>query len=299
MVLGKRGMSAVHLVDENEALGGSLRAISAYPNLGEWGRVTTYRQVQLDRLANVEVILGTRLDAEDVLGYGAEIVVVATGARWRADGMNGPTQAPIPGAELDFVHTPEQVSAAGGRIDGEHVLVYDTDGYFTAVAMAEMLLAAGKRVTIVTPFANFATFMFFTGEAFRVNRELRARGAVVIPGHVLSQITSSELTGQSVWSPEPVRWSADAVVLVTQREPCDALYRELSADPARLAREQIEAVYRVGDCLAPRTIAESVFDGHRLAREIDSPDPTVPLPFVRELPDLVGRERAGAVADHG
>jgi dimethylamine/trimethylamine dehydrogenase len=230
-----------------------------------------------------------------VLAYGAEIVVLATGARWRADGMNGPTQAPIAGAELDFVHTPEQVSAAGGEIDGEHVLVYDTDGYFTAVGMAEMLLAAGKRVTIVTPFANFATFMFFTGEAFRVNRELRARGAVVVPGHVLSQITATELLGQSVWSPDPVRWEADAVVLVTQREPCDSLYRELTADPERLAAEEIEAVHRVGDCLAPRTIAECVFDGHRLAREIDSADPAVPLPFIRELPGL-DRTRAEAVA---
>jgi dimethylamine/trimethylamine dehydrogenase len=285
MVLGKRGMSAVHLVDEQEQLGGCLRAISAYPNLGEWGRVTSYRQVQLAKLENVEVILGTRLDAEAVLTYGAEIVVAATGARWRADGMNGPTQAPIPGAGLGFVHTPEQVAAAGGEIPGERVLVYDTDGYFTAVAMAELLLGAGKHVTIVTPFANFATFMFFTGEAFRVNRELRARGAEIVTGHVLTGIAEGALTGQSVWAPDPIGWSADAVVLVTQREPCDALYAQLREDPARLAAEGIEAVHRIGDCVAPRTIAECVFDGHRLAREIDSDHPAVPLPFIRELPD--------------
>jgi dimethylamine/trimethylamine dehydrogenase len=38
--------------------------------------------------------------------------------------------------------------------------------------------------------------------------------------------------------------------------------------------------------VAPRLIAECVFDGHRLAREIDSPDPAMPLPFLRELPDF-------------
>jgi dimethylamine/trimethylamine dehydrogenase len=286
MVLGKRGMRAVHLLDEQDAIGGSLRSISAYPHLGEWGRVISYRRIQLDKLANVEVILGTRLDAEAVLTYGAEIVVIATGARWRADGINGPTQAPIPGAEHDFVYTPEQVSAANGAIDAEHVLVYDTDGYFTAVGMAEMLLAAGKRVTVVTPNANFATFMFFTGEAFRVNRELRAQGVEIIPLHLLNEITPDRLRGQNVWAPDPVDWRADAVVLVTQREPCDALYHELRADPERLAREGIESVYRVGDCLAPRTIAECIFDGHRLAREIDSADPANPLPYIRELPDV-------------
>ncbi len=286
MVLGKRGMSAVHLVDEQESLGGSLRAISAYPHLGEWGRVTTYRQVQLGKLDSVEVLLGKRLEREDVLTYGAEIVVIATGARWRADGMNGPTQAPIPGAELDFVHTPEQVSAVNGEIAGKHVVVYDTDGYFTAVGMAEMLLAAGKEVTIVTPAANLAPYMFLTGEAFRVNRELRARGVGIVPSHLLGEITADELRGQNVWSPDPVTWRADAVVLVTQRQPCDGLYHELTSDPERWASEGIEAVYRIGDCLAPRTIAENIFDGHRLAREIDTADPATPLPYLRELPDV-------------
>jgi dimethylamine/trimethylamine dehydrogenase len=289
-VLGKRGMSAVHLVEAQDAVGGCVRAISAYPHLGEWGRVITHRQVQLEKLANVEVILDTRLDADAVFDYGAEIVIVASGARWRADGMNGPTQAPIPGAEHDFVHTPEQVSAAGGAIAGERVLVYDTDGYFTAVGMAEMLLAAGKQVTLLTPFPNLAPFMFATGEAFRVNRELRAHGVEVIPNHLLARIARDGLYGQNVWSPQPLRWEADAVVLVTQREPLDALYHELRADPARLRREGIEAVYRIGDCLAPRTIAENVFDGHRLAREIDTADPATPLPYLRELPD-VNRER--------
>jgi dimethylamine/trimethylamine dehydrogenase len=291
MVLGKRGLSAVHLVEAQDALGGSLRAISAYPHLGEWGRVTTYRQVQLDKLANVEVVLDTSLDTEGVLTYGAEIVVLATGSRWRADGMNGPTQQPIPGAEQDFVYTPEQLSAAGGAIDGEHVVVYDTDGYFTAVGMIELLLAAGKRVSLITPSPNLAMFMFATGEGFRVNRELRAQGVEVITNHLLTEIAPGTLHGQNVWAPDPVQWSADAVVLVTQREPLDALYHELHAQPERLVQEGIEALYRIGDCLAPRTIAENVFDGHRLAREIDGEHPATPLPYIRELPDLTASRR--------
>jgi dimethylamine/trimethylamine dehydrogenase len=286
MVLGKRGLSAVHLVDEQDALGGSMREISAYPNLGEWGRVITYRQIQLQKLENVEVILNTRLDAEAVFTYGAEIVVVATGAHWRADGMNGPTQQAIPGAEQDFVYTPEQVSASKGEIDGEHVLVYDTDGYYTAVGVAELLLNAGKRVTVVTPLANFASFMFFTGEGAPVNLGLRTRGAEVLTTHLLSEITADGQRGQSAWGGKDVHWNADAVVLVTQRESNAGIYQALKADPERLAREGIEAVYRVGDCVAPRMPADSIFEGHRLAREIDSANPAVALPFLRELPDV-------------
>jgi dimethylamine/trimethylamine dehydrogenase len=285
MVLGKRDMSAVHLVDEHDSLGGSMREISAYPNLGEWGRVTVYRQVQLQKLDNVEVILDTRLEAEDVYGYGAEIVVVATGARWRHDGLNGTTQQTIAGAELDCSYTPEQVSAASGAIDGEHVLVYDTDGYYTAVGVAELLLNAGKRVTVVTPLANLAPFMAFTGEFGPVNVSLRERGAEIALQHQLAEIAPGRMRGASVWG-GAATWDADAVVLVTQRESIDGVYRQLIADRARLEREGIEAVYRIGDCVAPRLPADSIFDGHRLAREIDSADPAVALPFVRELPDV-------------
>jgi dimethylamine/trimethylamine dehydrogenase len=66
-------------------------------------------------------------------------------------------------------------------------------------------------------------------------------------------------------------------VLVTARASDDELYRELRQDPGPL-----EAVYAIGDCVAPRLIADCVFDGHRLAREIDSPDPRRPLPYARE-----------------
>ncbi len=285
MVLGRRGMDRVHLVDERATLGGRLREVSAYPHLGEWARVIDYRHVQLGKLPGVQVILKRKLELEEVLDYGAQIVVVATGARWRSDGFNGPTQAPIPGAERPFVHTPEQVLAAGGAIEGEHVLVYDTDGYFTAVAMAQLLRAAGKHVTVMTPFANFAQYMFLTGEAFRVNREVRAEGIQILPGEILSSIgEGGALTGQGIWSPQPLERQADAVVLVTQREPCDQLYRDLIASPDRLAEQGIDAVHRIGDCVAPRLIADCVFDGHRLAREIDEETPASPLPYLREVP---------------
>ena len=69
-------------------------------------------------------------------------------------------------------------------------------------------------------------------------------------------------------------------MLVTQRLSDDALYLELAA--IRPLAAAIEAVYRTGDCVAPRWLVDTVFDGHRLAREIDSPNPDVYLPTLRE-----------------
>ena len=37
-----------------------------------------------------------------------------------------------------------------------------------------------------------------------------------------------------------------------------------------------------GFSVLARIVADSIFDGHRLAREIDSANPAIPLPFHRE-----------------
>ena len=44
-----------------QEMGGHLQLAHALPGLGKWGRVTNYRQTQLDKLKNVEFVPGTRL----------------------------------------------------------------------------------------------------------------------------------------------------------------------------------------------------------------------------------------------
>jgi dimethylamine/trimethylamine dehydrogenase len=79
-----------------------------------------------------------------------------------------------------------------------------------------------------------------------------------------------------------VEVEADAIVLATQRLSNESLYLELAQDLDALRGEGIDALYRIGDCVAPRIVAEASYDGHRLAREIDSDDPATPLPYMRE-----------------
>ena len=59
-------------------------------------------------------------------------------------------------------------------------------------------------------------------------------------------------------------------------------FLELATDPQSLQRTGIEGLFRIGDCVAPQLLADVIFDGHRLGREIDSDDPAIPLPFLRE-----------------
>jgi dimethylamine/trimethylamine dehydrogenase len=283
IVLGKRGMRRVHLVEAEPEIGGIMRWIPQLPGLGEWGRVLNWRAVQLQKLGNIEVITGTKLDAQGVREYGAEIVVVATGARWAADGVNFSTHEPIPGADPSLPHvlTPEQVMLEGKAPPGKRVVVFDADGYFMAPGLAEKLVADGFEVELVTCHDLISPLSDETLEGSLLRQHLHDTGIAMRTGVLLTGIQAGGLTARDHLG-EPLELEADAVVLVTQRLSNEALFLELVGDEEGLGSEGIEALYRIGDCVAPRLIAEAVFEGHRLAREIDADDPSVALPFLRE-----------------
>ncbi len=288
MILGKRGMRRVHLVEAQDDMGGTIRWIPQLPGLGEWARVVNYRKIQLDKLKNVEFVPGTRLDAQAIKEYGAEIVIVATGGYWATDGLNGCTHDTIPGADASqpYCLTPEQIMVENKQVPGERVVVVDNDGYFMGVSLAEKLASEGKKVTLMTHLGNIAPYMHFTLEAPNQHRKLHKLGVEIVTYHMPCRIEPGAVVATHVYDEDGHEhtWETDGVVLVTQRRSNEALYRELKDVVGfdALGEEGITGCYRIGDCVAPRLIADCVFDGHRLAREIDSADPRRPLPYARE-----------------
>jgi dimethylamine/trimethylamine dehydrogenase len=279
MVLGRRGMRRVHLVDADRELGGHLRWLTQLPGLGQWARIVNYRRIQLDKLRNVELVPASRLDATRVLEYGADIVVLATGATWSADGLNGVTRGSIPGADATTAHvlTPEQIILEGKRPPGRRVVVYDCDGYVVGSGLAELLRLEGFDVELVTPYATVAFETDSRLEGVLLREHLEALGI-----RLRAEATIVEITAAGARLERGSDLEADGVVLATQRLAEESLYLELAAGTAALEAHGIAGLYRVGDCVAPRVLADAVFDGHRLGREIDSPDPATPLPYARE-----------------
>jgi dimethylamine/trimethylamine dehydrogenase len=282
LVLARRGMRRVHLVDAEGELGGHLRWWSQLPGLGQWARVTNYRRIQLDKLRNVEFVPGTRLDAEAVREYGADIVVCATGSAWSDVGLNGFSRQALAGADAALAHvlTPEQVMMEGKRPPGARVVVYDCDGYLLGGALAEKLVGEGYEVELVTPYSVVSPHAW-ANEAPIIRNHLHEVGVGERREVVLSEIEPGGVRGVGEYGAE-VELAADGVVLVTQRVSDDSLYRELVGDSEALAASGITGVYRIGDCVAPRMLREVIFDGHRLAREIDSSDPSRAKPYARE-----------------
>src|SRR6185436_13947169 len=156
--------------------------------------------------------------------------------------------AAIPGAPAPHVLTPEDVLAASEPPQGE-CLVYDCEGYFVGVGIAELLAAAGARVRLVTPLLVVAPYLDRTLEGQPVREHLASLGCELEPDTELVSIRENSCTlrryGQSREVP------ASTVILATARRSNDALHRELRRDPAALERAGIEAVYAIGDCVAP------------------------------------------------
>ena len=255
------------------------------PGRGEWARVLNWRRIQLEKLRNVEVITGARLSADEVREYGAELIVIATGARWADSGIVGLRHDPVPGADSSLPHvlTPEQVMLEGKRPAGSRVVVYDGEGYFMAPGLAELLALEGFSVELVTSLHEISPFSYETLEQTFLRRRLHELGIGMREELVVTEIEAGRIRGEHELE-GAVELEADAIVLVTQRLSNEALYLELKEEPGALAEGGVEGLYRVGDCVAPQLIADAIFDGHRLAREIDAEDPARPLPWLRERP---------------
>jgi dimethylamine/trimethylamine dehydrogenase len=262
-VLGERGFERVHVVEAASEAGGHLRWVRRLPGLAGLGRVVDYRTTQIRRLPGVELILGRRLDADDVLGYGADVVVVATGAHWIRPDL------PLP------VLTPEDVMVDDRRPPGTDVVVWDAEGGAVAAGLAEMLAPASRRVTVVTPYAVVAPLLDATFEGAGLRRRLHELGVVVRTEATPIRGDGRGLVVADAFGEESVV-AADSLVAAVQRVSDETLYLELAG------RAGDAPLFRIGDCVSPRVVWRCTADGHRLGREIDTESPAFPLPTRRE-----------------
>jgi dimethylamine/trimethylamine dehydrogenase len=279
--LGQRGYE-VHLAEATTELGGRVTKEARLPGLSAWARVRDYRAQQIAKMPNVTIYRDSRLSAEDVLEFGFERVVLATGATWRRDGVGRSHYGPIPGLEAGRIYTPDDLMADRMPTAGP-IVVYDTEDFYMAGVLAEKLRRAGLEVVFVTANDIACGWAGNTLEAVHINRRLRQLGIQVITHHDVTRLATDHVEITCAYAGTMQRIAAAATVLVTARLPNEELHLALASDPDRWRAAGIRSVTRIGDCLAPGFIAHAVYHGHRYARELDAP-PAGEVPFKRHLP---------------
>ena len=268
LALARRGYE-VSLAEAERETGGRLRFEAGLPGLQTWMRVRDHRLHMLSKHANATLYPQSRLNAADVLDLDCQAVVVATGSRWRRDGIGAMGEEPVAVADGATVLTPNDVFA--GAAPGAEVTIYDDDHYAVAGALAERCVREGKAVTLITPAPLASMWTQMTDEQAFIQTRLMELGVKLVLSQRLAAVRAGEIDVACTFTGRLTTLAAQCLILVTGRLANDELYRALTADPAALKAAGIGFVRRIGDCLAPSSVADAVYAGHLLARGFDEP----------------------------
>jgi len=263
-ILGKRGYE-VTLAEASQEPGGRVTLESRLPGLAEWARVRDYRLTQLRAMPRVSMYLGNRLSAADVREFGAQHVLIATGARWRRSGLGRWHARAIEDLPAAAVLTPDDIMQ-GARPTGR-VVIFDDDRYYMAAVIAVLLATGGAQVTYVTTGGQAAEWSHYTGEQERTQQQLLGLGIEIVTSASVEAFDGDAVTLGCIYSGARRRHAAATLILVTSREPQDELYRELVGSEDE---EPPRGIQRIGDCHQPALIAHAVYAGHQAARELDA-----------------------------
>ena len=266
------------LADAAGEPGGRVTLESRLPGLAEWARVRDYRLTQLRSMPQVSMYLGNRLSADEVREFGADHVLIATGARWRRDGLGRWHSRAIEGLPARGVLTPDDI-LHGAQPEGE-VTIFDDDHYYMAPVIAVQLARGGAKVTYVTTSGWVSEWSHYTGEQERTQQQLLELGVQIRVSAAVVGFDGESVGLACVYTGREWRQRASTLVLVTSREPSDELYRELVGEEGAVPALKIQ---RIGDCLQPALIAHAVFSGHKAARELDEAGAPAPAGRDRSL----------------
>ena len=271
------------LAEAGDEWGGRVAREARLPGLAAWGRVRDWRLGQLKPRTSVRMYLQSRLTADDVLSMSIPHVAIATGARWRADGVGRAHRLPLPFLSAGPVLTPDDLMVRGAKALGQGaVVIFDDERYYMGGLMAELSARAGLDTTLVTPDSLVGAFAQNTLEQERIQARLLDLGTRILTAQTLADRTPDHLTLACAYTGRTTQIPCATLVTATARLPEEGLWQDLERRRANWADAGLKTVTRIGDALAPGTIAAATFGGHLYARtfgEDQDPDAT---PFRRD-----------------
>ena len=237
----------VTLWEAEEELGGQLRYAAMAPRHEMYAAYLHWQGRRLRDLG-VDVKLGQRADVDDVLGLGADVVAVATGA--------SPRVPQIPGADGPSVVDIRDVLAGRATV-GARVLVVAQDDHVPPLSVADRLSDEGREVVVVYATAGPAPLLgrYIVGG---ILGRLDAQGVRMRFMEEVVAIRGSEVVVRNVYSlREETVGGFDSVVLACGSVSDSGLFDAL--------KPRLPKVHILGDAYAPRRLVFATKQAYALA----------------------------------
>ena len=286
--LGQRGYEVHARRGRRTSWAAASRAKPACPGLAAWARVRDYRVGQLAALAECRDLSRQRIDRRRRRSSSARRTSsLATGSRWRRDGVGRCHAVAVPGFDALPRLTPDDLMAGdpagrpGAAVRRRPLLSRRRAGRAAA-------RATGCAVTLVTPAPLVSAWTVNTLEQVPIQKRLLGLGVTILANQSVIRFDGAVARLACVFTGRESEQPGAALVTVTARLPEDGLARDLAAAADRVAAAGIRSIASIGDGLAPGTIAAAVYAGHRYARELDEP-PAAAVPFA--VPSMLLRSK--------
>ena len=252
----------VHLYDMANALGGQVRMAASAPHRSDLEAITRWLADEITRLG-VHVHLRTPVDPDLVVDAAADDVIIATGSTPRRDGfqLSSPSIT-IPGADLPHVYTSWDILGFGGRaVVGSTAVVFDDTGTFEAISVADVLLAGGASVTIVSRLEQLGANVPYPPATVEASRErLFAAPFEFVPAMAIRAITPTVVIARGIGNDLEKTFAADTVVIVS--------YHDSNRELADHLHGRDFGVHLVGDVNGTNSIQAAIHSAAAVARSI-------------------------------
>jgi mycofactocin system FadH/OYE family oxidoreductase 2 len=245
----QRGHEVV-LCEAGARLGGQVQLAQRLPERAEFGGLVTNLEAELAR-AGVEIRRRTRVDAALVRSLAPDAIIVATGG--------APFDPEIEGREDGHVVDAWSVLTAEAN-PGSRVLVADWRCDWIGMGVAELLARNGHQVRLAVNGIAAGQYVQMYHRDHWAGK-LHKLGVEVIPYARLHGVDADSAYLMHIVTGEPiVCGDVDTVVLAAGQAPVTSLEQEL----APLGIE----LHLAGDCLAPRSAEEAVYEGLLAGRAV-------------------------------
>ena len=247
----------VTLTEASDRLGGRFRLAGLQPRRAQILDLIEWYESQLRKL-QVTIRYNSPMDAQDVLDFGADAVVLATGAQPTGTGFQKalPQLEALPGIERGNVFSVDEVMGRSAR-PGRRVIVLDDIGHWDGLGTALHLAEAGHDVTVVTWLPVIGAELTRTTADWPVRRRFKQLGVQTFTETAIREWRGDGATLIDLRDGEETEIAADALVLAGIPVAEDGLARDL-------ADSDLEP-HSIGDAVHPRRVHMAIHEGRKVA----------------------------------